>query len=86
MPRPGWVTRPVLAWALYDVATSTFAAVVATFFGVFFVAVVALLYGAIATATGSQAVALVSLLVFLAAGAALFVSLRMPSPALAAAA
>jgi UMF1 family MFS transporter len=37
----GWLTRPVLAWALYDVATSTFAAVVATFFGVFFVAVVA---------------------------------------------
>jgi UMF1 family MFS transporter len=37
----GWLTRPVLAWALYDVATSTFAAVVATFFGVFFVAEVA---------------------------------------------
>ena len=36
-----WLTRPVLAWALYDVATSTFAAVVATFFGVFFVAAVA---------------------------------------------
>jgi UMF1 family MFS transporter len=45
-----------------------------------------LLFGAIATATGSQALALASLLVFLAAGAALFVSLRMPVPALAAAA
>lgn len=38
--RPPWLTRPVLAWALYDVAASTYAAVVATFFGVFFVAVV----------------------------------------------
>jgi UMF1 family MFS transporter len=41
--RPGerWLTRPVLAWALYDVASSTFVALVATFFGVYFVAVVA---------------------------------------------
>jgi len=39
--RPRWLTRPVLAWALYDVAASAFVAVVPTFFGVFFVAVVA---------------------------------------------
>jgi UMF1 family MFS transporter len=39
-----------------------------------------LLFGAIAAVTGSQA-ALVSLLVFLAAGAAVFATLRMPSPA-----
>jgi UMF1 family MFS transporter len=42
------------------------------------------LFGAIAAATGSQAAALVSLLAFLAAAAALFGSLRMPSGALAA--
>jgi UMF1 family MFS transporter len=41
------------------------------------------LFGAIAMATGSQAAALVSLLVFLAAAAALFGALRMPSAALA---
>jgi MFS-type transporter involved in bile tolerance (Atg22 family) len=41
------------------------------------------LFGAIAAATGSQAAALVSLLAFLAAAAALFSSLRMPSAALA---
>jgi UMF1 family MFS transporter len=39
--RPGWLTRPVLAWALYDVASSTFAALVPVFFGLFFVTVVA---------------------------------------------
>ena len=39
--RPRWLTRPVLAWALYDVAASAFVALVPTFFGVFFVAVVA---------------------------------------------
>lgn len=36
-----WLTRPVLAWALYDVASSAFAAIVPVFFGLFFVAVVA---------------------------------------------
>jgi UMF1 family MFS transporter len=36
-----WLTRPVLAWALYDVASSAFAALVPVFFGLFFVAVVA---------------------------------------------
>jgi UMF1 family MFS transporter len=41
MPRPGWVTRPVLAWALYDVAASSFVALVPVFFGLYFVAVVA---------------------------------------------
>jgi len=40
-PRARWLTRPVLAWALYDVAASSFAAVVPVFFGLFFVAVVA---------------------------------------------
>lgn len=38
---PRWLTRPVLAWALYDVASSAFVALVPTLFGVFFVAVVA---------------------------------------------
>jgi UMF1 family MFS transporter len=37
---PRWLTRPVLAWALYDVASSAFAAVVPVFFGLFFIAVV----------------------------------------------
>ena len=41
MPRPGWLTRPVLAWALYDVASSAFAGLIPVFFGLFFVAVVA---------------------------------------------
>ena len=36
-----WLTRPVLAWALYDVASSAFAALVPTFFGVYFVSVIA---------------------------------------------
>jgi UMF1 family MFS transporter len=36
-----WLTRPVLAWALYDVASSAFAAVVPPFFGLYFVAVIA---------------------------------------------
>ncbi len=44
-----WLTRPVLAWALYDVASSTYAALVPTFFGVFFVSVIA------ADAPGAQA-------------------------------
>lgn len=44
MPVPSntrWLTRPVLAWALYDVASSAFAAVVPTFFGLYFVSVIA---------------------------------------------
>jgi UMF1 family MFS transporter len=41
VPGGRWLTRPVLAWALYDVASSTFIALVGTFFGLFFVAVVA---------------------------------------------
>lgn len=36
-----WLTRPVLAWALYDVASSAFAAVVPPFFGLYFVSVIA---------------------------------------------
>ena len=36
-----WLTRPVLAWTLYDVASSTFAALVPTFFGLYFVTTVA---------------------------------------------
>jgi UMF1 family MFS transporter len=36
-----WLTRPVLAWSVYDVASSAFAAVVPTFFGLYFVAVIA---------------------------------------------
>ena len=42
MPRTGrWLTRPVLAWALYDVASSAFAALVPTFFGLYFVVTIA---------------------------------------------
>jgi UMF1 family MFS transporter len=41
LARPGWLTRPVLAWALYDVAASSFVALVPVFFGLYFVAVVA---------------------------------------------
>lgn len=40
-PRARWLTRPVLAWALYDVAASSYTAVVPVFFGLYFVAVVA---------------------------------------------
>lgn len=36
-----WLTRPVLAWALYDVASSAFAAIVPTFFGLYFVSAIA---------------------------------------------
>ena len=36
-----WLTRPVLAWALYDVASSAFAAVVPPFFGLYFVSAIA---------------------------------------------
>jgi UMF1 family MFS transporter len=36
-----WLTRPVLAWALYDVASSTYIALVPTFFGLYYVTVVA---------------------------------------------
>jgi UMF1 family MFS transporter len=36
-----WLTRPVLAWALYDVASSAFAAVVPPYFGLYFVSVIA---------------------------------------------
>jgi hypothetical protein len=39
--RPGWLTRSVLAWALNDVASSTFAALVPVFLGSFFAAVIA---------------------------------------------
>jgi UMF1 family MFS transporter len=39
--RARWLTRPVLAWAMYDVAASSYAAVVPVFFGLYFVAVVA---------------------------------------------
>jgi MFS transporter, UMF1 family len=35
-----WLSRPVLAWALYDVAMSTYAAIVPTFFGLYFITVV----------------------------------------------
>jgi UMF1 family MFS transporter len=40
-PRPRWLTRQVAGWALYDVAASSFIALVPVFFGLFFVAVVA---------------------------------------------
>jgi len=36
-----WLTRPVLAWAFYDVASSAYAAFVPSFFGVVFVGVLA---------------------------------------------
>jgi UMF1 family MFS transporter len=36
-----WLTRRVLAWALYDVASSAYAGLVPTLFGVYFVSVVA---------------------------------------------
>jgi UMF1 family MFS transporter len=39
--RPRWLTRSVLAWALYDVASSAYAGIVPTFFGIYFVSVVA---------------------------------------------
>lgn len=39
--RARWLTRPVVAWALYDVASSAFAALVPTFFGLYFVTVIA---------------------------------------------
>jgi UMF1 family MFS transporter len=39
--RARWLTRPVLAWALYDVASSAYAGIVPTFFGIYFVVVVA---------------------------------------------
>jgi MFS transporter, UMF1 family len=35
---PPWLTRPVVAWAIYDVASSTYVALVPTFFGVVFLA------------------------------------------------
>lgn len=42
MTRSGrWLTRPVLEWALYDVASSAFAALVPTFFGLYFVVTIA---------------------------------------------
>ena len=37
---PSWLTKPVLGWALYDVASSTYAAIVPTLFSVFFIGVV----------------------------------------------
>jgi UMF1 family MFS transporter len=36
----GWLTRRVVAWSLYDAASSTYAALVPTFFGLFFVKVI----------------------------------------------
>ncbi len=36
-----WLTRSVLAWVLYDVASSTFAALVPTFFGLYFITTIA---------------------------------------------
>ena len=38
---PPWLTRRVLGWALYDVASSTYIALVPTFFGLYFVSQVA---------------------------------------------
>jgi UMF1 family MFS transporter len=35
-----WLTKPVFGWALYDVASSTYAAIVPTLFSVFFIGVV----------------------------------------------
>ena len=36
-----WLTRRVAAWALYDVASSSYIALVPTFFGLYYVTVVA---------------------------------------------
>jgi UMF1 family MFS transporter len=66
---PRWLTRPVFAWALYDVASSAFAALVPTFFGVFFVAVVA---GDLPGAQGRWG-AIASLALFLAGALAPFI-------------
>jgi UMF1 family MFS transporter len=38
---PAWLTRRVLGWALFDVASSTYIALVPTFFGLYFAAVIA---------------------------------------------
>jgi UMF1 family MFS transporter len=40
-PASTWLTRRVLGWALFDVASSTYVAVVPTFFGLYFTSVVA---------------------------------------------
>ena len=37
----GWLTRPVAAWALYDAASSAYVALVPTFFGLYFIKVIA---------------------------------------------
>ena len=37
----GWLTRPVAVWALYDAASSAYMALVPTFFGLYFVKVIA---------------------------------------------
>ena len=58
---PPWLTRRVLGWALYDVASSTYIALVPAFFGLYFVSQVA---GAAPGAAGTWgAVAAVSLLI-----------------------
>jgi UMF1 family MFS transporter len=36
-----WLTRPVAAWALYDAASSAYMALVPTFFGLYFIKVIA---------------------------------------------
>lgn len=41
MTPPAWLTRRVVAWSLYDVASSTYATFVPTFFGLYFTTVVA---------------------------------------------
>jgi UMF1 family MFS transporter len=40
-PASAWLTRRVLGWALFDVASSTYIALVPTFFGLYFAAVIA---------------------------------------------
>ncbi len=40
-PASTWLTRRVLGWALFDVASSTYIAVVPTFFGLYFTSVIA---------------------------------------------
>lgn len=41
MTLPPWLTRRVLGWALYDVASSTYIALVPAFFGLYFASVIA---------------------------------------------
>lgn len=65
--------RRTLRWSLFDFASSTFAAPVPPFFGLYFVAVVAPAHPGSVAVLGRQPLALVTLLATLTAGVALLV-------------